>query len=170
VAKKLPSNPRDHYVHTNVSLEELAELYAGQKSCSLSTLTRRCGKEKWPLQREQNESVVNARTDAIITRERASESAAIISKLEQLKDVTLEVHLEFMNNLKGQIKDIQNPFLFDGERTNSLFQTAMNNSVKVVMAAMKAQEEDDDGKELTPPDEIKTPEQAMENIKSITRE
>lgn len=86
------------------------------------------------------------------TRKKAEISENIANHVEndlkELSELTFAVHKEFMRNLKGQIKDITNPYLFDGERTNSLFQTAMNNSVKLILAAMKAQ--DDTGPEEEP--------------------
>lgn len=69
--------------------------------------------------------------------------------LKELSDLTFAVHKDFMRTLKGQMKDITNPYLFDGERTNSLFQTAMNNSVKLIIAAMKSKD-DDTAEEETP--------------------
>jgi len=138
---KLPADPGDYFAHSDVSLEELAKLYKGQKGCSFDNLRKRSAKEKWVERRHKNGTETAQKTDKILTDSRASETAASFSKLEQLKEVTIDVHLEFMQNLKGQIKTIQNPYLFDGERTNSLFQTAMNNSVKVLMAVMKAEDE-----------------------------
>jgi hypothetical protein len=64
--------------------------------------------------------------------------------LKELSDLTFAVHKEFMRNLKGHIGEITNPYLLDGERTNSLFQTAMNNSVKLILAAMKAKDDPED--------------------------
>jgi uncharacterized protein YjcR len=60
--------------------------------------------------------------------------------LKALCDVTLRVHTKFMRKLEGQLKEITNPYLLDGERTNSLYQTAMNKSVKLMLAAMKGPE------------------------------
>ncbi len=78
--------------------------------------------------------------------------AVVEDDLKELCDLTIQVHKEFMRNLKGQIKNITNPYLLDGERTNSLFQTAMNNSVKVMMGAMKMQEEkQEDGAQTSNP-------------------
>ena len=92
----------------------------------LSTLKSKASREGW-------------RNDAQQVATELRESAK--SQLKELCDVTLRVHLKFMKGLEPQIADIQNPYLFDGERTNSLYQTAMNNSVKLMLAALKAEEE-----------------------------
>lgn len=63
--------------------------------------------------------------------------------LQALCNVTLRVHRRFMENLEGQIKDITNPYLFDGEKTNSLFQTAMNNATKLTQAVLKSRDGDE---------------------------
>lgn len=75
--------------------------------------------------------------------------------LKALCSATIKVHRKFMERMltKGQdgqdmIKALEHPFLTDGEKVNSLFQTAMNNSVKVYLAAIKAQ--DDDPEEANP--------------------
>jgi len=75
--------------------------------------------------------------------------------LKALCSATIKVHRNFMERMltKGQdgqdmIKALEHPFLTDGEKVNSLFQTAMNNSVKVYLAAIKAQ--DDDPEEANP--------------------
>ena len=68
----------------------------------------------------------------------AEESAALVK-------LTIRVHTRFMQKLDDQIDDITNPFLTDGERTNSLFQTAMNNAVKITLNALKDQDDEKDG-------------------------
>lgn len=93
-------------------------------------------------------------------------SGIVENDLKTLCDTTLAVHIEFMQNLQGQVKDITNPYLFDGERTNSLFQTAMNNSVKVMLAAMKAYDDAKEQEEPASPEELGS-EDFMENIKRI---
>lgn len=70
------------------------------------------------------------------------------SELKDLCTSTVRVHAKFMAQLEGQIEDIQNPYLFDGERTNSLFQTAMNNSVKILINCIK--EDEDTSEEEAP--------------------
>jgi hypothetical protein len=62
------------------------------------------------------------------------------NELKEFCDITLAVHKEFMMNLQGQLQTITNPYLFDGERTNSLFQTAMNNATKIYLATLKGEE------------------------------
>jgi len=134
---RLPKDPRDYFVHNKVSLIKLSELYTGQKGCSLSNLKTRSVKESWQDQQTLNWAKSQLKADEIIIESKASEIAQDLSKLEELKDLTIEVHLEFMRKLKGQIKDITNPYLLDGEKTNSLFQTAMNNAVKVLLVSLK---------------------------------
>jgi len=73
----------------------------------------------------------------------------IYKELKKLSNITIRVHTKFMQKLEGQMKDIQNPYLFDGERVNGLFQTAMNNSVKLTQSSMKADEENPE-EEATP--------------------
>lgn len=65
------ADPKTEYVHTDCSLEELAEKWAGVDGCSLGNLTRRCGEENWVERREQFKSKVDARTE-----EKAVESIA----------------------------------------------------------------------------------------------
>jgi hypothetical protein len=97
-------------------------------------VTNKAFKESWGRQKETI---------------KANVSESIQNDLKELSDLTFAVHKEFMRNLQGQMNTITNPYLFDGERTNSLFQTAMNNSVKLILAAMKTKE-DEDSEEITP--------------------
>lgn len=103
--------------------KEIAEDYG----LDPKAVTNKAYKESWGRQKE-------------IIKENVSES--IQNDLKELSDLTFAVHKEFMRNLQGQMNTITNPYLFDGERTNSLFQTAMNNSVKLILAAMKTKEEE----------------------------
>lgn len=64
--------------------------------------------------------------------------------LRSLCNVTIRVHTDFMLKLQSQMDQITNPYLFDGERTNSIYQTAMNNSVKLTLNALKEQETEAD--------------------------
>lgn len=66
---------------------------------------------------------------------------SVQNDLKELVDITIAVHREFMQKLRGQMQDISNPYLFDGERTNSLFQTAMNNATKLTMATFKGEDQ-----------------------------
>jgi hypothetical protein len=145
--KKLPDDPGDYYAHNTVTLEELAELYEGTRGCSLDNLKKRSRKENWADRRHQIATQTALKADEILITKKAVGLASLQEKMFKLQDATIDVHLEFMQNLKGQIKDIQNPYLFDGERTNSLFQTAMNNAVKVLLAGMKQQEAEESEEE-----------------------
>lgn len=107
--------------------------------------------------------------DWLRQKESINDKIAIVVEddLRTLCDVTLRVHTKFMQNLEGQIGEIQNPYLFDGERTNSLFQTAMNNSVKLMLAALKAKEDSEGGEDFPATEDV-DPLKAMEAIKRIT--
>ncbi len=77
-----------------------------------------------------------AEKDAIIN----SVADAVAKDLRELTQITIDVHTRFMKKLMAQMDMIENPYLLDGERTNSLFQTAMNNAVKLAMAQMQVDE------------------------------
>lgn len=69
------------------------------------------------------------------------------STLEELCSLTEQIHFEFIGKLKAKrddgttmMDDIQNPFLFEGERVNSLFQTVLNNATKILLAKLKYEE------------------------------
>lgn len=148
MAKKLPKDPRDYYVHNDVSLEELAALYKGQKGCSLGNLKARSAKENWAEQLDQKRAETRLKTDEKITDFKATQTATLHAEIEALNLATLQVHKQFMERMlrpdvdgKTMAQALENPFLLDGERVNSLFQTAMNNAVKVLLAALKGQED-----------------------------
>jgi hypothetical protein len=69
-------------------------------------------------------------------------ATAVEEDLSALSKLTIKVHTQFMLKLQDQMKEITNPYLLDGERVNSLFQTAMNNSVKLTLNALKEQEQE----------------------------
>lgn len=98
-------------------------------------ITNKAYREEWGRQRE----IIQ---DNII--------ASVENDLKDLVSVTIAVHREFMHNLKGQAKEITNPYLFDGERTNSLFQTAMNNAVKLTQAVLKSQQDNSESDDEPP--------------------
>jgi hypothetical protein len=79
-------------------------------------------REDW---KEQRETI----KDSIVTD--------VADELKALCRITIRVHRRFMEKLDGMDDEITNPYLFDGEKTNSLFQTAMNNAVKLVQSALK---------------------------------
>ncbi len=60
--------------------------------------------------------------------------AHVVDEFQRLADLTISVHIEFMQKLKGQMEEITNPYLFDGEKTNSIYQSAMNNATKLAIA------------------------------------
>lgn len=65
--------------------------------------------------------------------------------LRSLCNVTIRVHTAFMLKLESQMDQLTNPYLFDGERTNSIYQTAMNNAVKLTNNALKEKEAETEG-------------------------
>lgn len=76
--------------------------------------------------------------------------------LKALCSATIKVHRLFMErmlqkNRDGQdmIQALEHPFLMDGEKVNGLYQTAMNNSVKLYQTIVKVQ--DDAPAEEEPP-------------------
>ena len=89
----------------------------------------RCYREKWKL------------TRATISDKIASD---VHDELKSLSTITIRVHMRFMQQLEEQMDKITNPYLLDGERTNSLYQTAMNNSVKLTQAILKDQPIDEE--------------------------
>lgn len=80
------------------------------------------------------------------TKEQIKENVAahVEADLKALCNVTIRVHTAFMLKLETLLPEITNPYLFDGERTNSLFQTAMNNAVKLTTNALKDGDGDTD--------------------------
>lgn len=64
-------------------------------------------------------------------------SELVENDLKDLCDITIRVHANFMRKLEGMMGDVTNPYLFDGERVNGLFQSAMNNSVKLAQSYLK---------------------------------
>lgn len=125
MGKKKPPNWADiktRRVVNGESWDAITAIY----DVPLSTLQSRASREGW--RKETQEFAKNLRE-------------SVEDELKALCSVTMRVHRKFMENLEPQIADIQNPYLFDGERTNSLFQTAMNNSVKLMLAALKTEEE-----------------------------
>lgn len=108
------------------SSESIAQDYEGLTGNAIRV---RASKQKWQKQKDtiRNNIVSDVEDD-----------------LKALCNVTLRVHKAFMEKLEGQLEQISNPYLLDGERTNSLYQTAMNNSFKVMIAAIKNQETEPD--------------------------
>lgn len=74
-------------------------------------------------------------------------------EIDRFCENTLSVCSQFMEKLasKEMMDMINNPYLFDGERTNSLFQTAMKESVRVYLTlaheARQSAAGDDDGQD-----------------------
>lgn len=97
-----------------------------------------------------------------------------LNTLAELCSLTDRVHLDFMRkfyqkaeNDQTILDQITNPYLFDGEKVNTLFNTAMNNATKIRMAQFKQVEAPNE--EPPPPDEV-NPLEAIEAIKRITSE
>lgn len=139
MAKKKPPNWEDiktRYIVNGEKPGDIAKVY----DVSAKTISNRASEEKWGEER------------GILGKEIRAEAE---DDLKALCRATITVHRKFMERMlqtgedgKDMIKALEHPFLTDGERTNSLFQTAMNNSVKVMLAAMKEQE---DGQDEEPP-------------------
>lgn len=132
MAKKKPPNWEDiktRYVVNGEKPGDIAKVY----DVSAKTISNRASEEKWGEER------------GILGKEIRSEAEG---DLKALCRATITVHRKFMERMlqqdadgKDMIRALEHPFLTDGERTNSLFQTAMNNSVKVMLAAMREQDD-----------------------------
>lgn len=78
---KLPADPKDYYVHSDISLEELAKLYSGTKGCSFDNLRRRSGREKWQELRHTNATVTTQKATEKTQEKIAEKTATIVSDL-----------------------------------------------------------------------------------------
>ena len=56
------------------------------------------------------------------------------NELKELCNLNARIHFKFLKQLEENMALITNPYLLDGERVNSLFQTAMNNATKIMLA------------------------------------
>lgn len=81
--------------------------------------------------------------------------AAVEDDIKALCTATIKVHRKFMERMlqkdqddKDIIQALDHAFLTDGERVNSLFQTAMNNSVKILQAHLKITEDNGEEEEI----------------------
>jgi len=89
----------------------------------------------------------------------------------KLAEANLRVHLAFVDKLAeaDMMATIQNPYLFDGERVNSLFQTAMNNATKLTQGVLSGNDEHTQDVDMPEPDSVNA-ESAMAAIKKVTGE
>lgn len=138
--RKKPPNWEDIKTRRTISGEswdDIQKVY----DVPLSTLKNRASREKWKYEAIQ-----------IGTEIRES----IKQDLKELCRENIQLHLDFLKKLREADADgktmldfIQNPFLFDGERVNSLFQTAMNNATKLTQSVIKVEAEEE-GEDVTP--------------------
>lgn len=128
MAKKKAPNWEEIKTRYVVGWEKPADI-AKDYNVIAQTISNRASKEKWNEERLETGKEI---------REIQKE------KLKELTELNLDVHIQFLKKLKSSsmMDMISNPFLFDGERTNSLFQTAMNNATRIALGQMKAQEEE----------------------------
>lgn len=88
--KKLPEDPRDYYVHhPETSLEDLAQLYKGQRGCSLANLKIRSSKEKWVEQLDQVYTETKLKTDEKLIEANATQAASQMKRVGGLFDLLL---------------------------------------------------------------------------------
>lgn len=117
---KLPADPRDHYVHNNqVTIEELATLYKGQKGCSKSHLTRRCAEENWQQQREDIARKKREKTDEKIVERTADKNAQLTEEHNNL--------IEYMINLG---KGLMSQFVEDDPATGKKMVVCKSNEYR----------------------------------------
>jgi hypothetical protein len=90
-SKKLPNDPRDYYVHHDVSIEQLADLYKGQKGCTYPSLRKRCTQENWSEQRRENYAKKVQKTDEKIVEQQASKAAKINEAHNELSDYIIKI-------------------------------------------------------------------------------
>lgn len=62
----------------------------------------------------------------------------LAERMRRLSTLTFDVLIQFSEKMQTQMHHIENPYLFDGERVNSLYQTGMNNAVKLTLESIKA--------------------------------
>lgn len=107
----------------------IAADYKNVTGSIISQMAKRKGwkKEKDTLRQEVVETVMES----------------VRNDLKALCEINERVHKQFMEKLESNLADITNPFLFDGERHNPLFQTAMNNATKIMLAQMKFNQEEE---------------------------
>lgn len=103
--------------------EKPVDIAKDYRDCTRQKISQKATRDGWTQSKE------------ILCNQIASEALEALSdELKELCNVTTRVHLKFMQQLETQMESITNPYLTDGERTNSLFQTAMNNATKVMLA------------------------------------
>jgi hypothetical protein len=144
--KKKPPNWEDiktRRIVNGESWEAIREVY----DVPLGTLKNRASREKWSDEALRIGTEIRAEAE---------------DDLKALCTATIKVHRKFMERMLKKdsegndvIEALEHAFLTDGERVNSLFQTAMNNSVKILQAHLKAQE--DNPEEEEPPGFIVSP-------------
>lgn len=93
------------------------------KDCTASKISLKATRSGWVKEKEQ------------LCNSIASEAIeATHTELKELCNITTRLHLKFMKKLEENMHEITNPYLLDGERVNSLYQTAMNNATKIMLA------------------------------------
>lgn len=104
------------------------EIVKDFKNLTSAKISDKAYRDKWvrggPLEKtEKNREKVDSLVSSFYDRVR--------TKLDKLTEKNIDVSCQFMDKLEEQMDVITNPFLTDGERNNSLFQTAMNNATKL---------------------------------------
>lgn len=94
--------------------ESPVDIAKDYRDCNSTMIRSRASRGDWMQQRDE-------------MRHTVAEAVAkdYSDDLEKLCKKSISVYLEFMNKLSDNMDMITNPYLFDGEKTNPLFQTAM---------------------------------------------
>lgn len=100
------------------------------RDCSAKQISLKASRSGWVREKE-------ALCNSI-----ASEALeATHNELKELCNLNARIHFKFLKQLEENMHLITNPYLLDGERVNSLFQTAMNNATKIMLALYGQDEE-----------------------------
>lgn len=100
------------------------EIAKDYKDCTAAKISYKASVNNWTKEKT-NKS--NEKVDSLVS----SFYERVRTKLDALTERNIDVSCKFMEKLEDQMDAITNPFLTDGERNNSLFQTAMNNATKL---------------------------------------
>lgn len=83
IPEELPDDPRDLYVTTELSCDQISARYEGRRGTSKKQLNRRCAAEKWAEQRREYKRQVASRLQEKLVEEASDRAVKTLSQLNE---------------------------------------------------------------------------------------
>jgi len=90
----------DYFIHSEITLEDLAELYKGKKGCSFPNLRKRSAREKWIERRNKNDTKLEQKVAEKVVEKKADIIASDLSWRGMFRNTMREEMLSVVNDIK----------------------------------------------------------------------